>query len=429
MNNVKRKLAMFLAVVVLTGGMHVLASNSASVKADKSAIEQEMANEGLEITGNENIEYDGAAVKLDNEDGDFQYLGDGMPVWYKLNGDGEEKGELSENYTRVRNYPKDAGKYAVTVYNQKIEEHSKPFYFQIEKAPLKLLWPDQVAKIYNNDPYFDMRLKYIGGLVGDDGNNPNIEFRVRVVADGKSEGIHKVVDIERFANGVDMSNYQFQENAPTEVEILSRQSMFQGDAAAPGGISKVILPDLESEETAGDLVMDETQLKYGEKAMRAVFNQIVKTTPLKDVDMDAYTASEQQTLKTEQNIAKAVKRGAYINMYVETAVLKNEDINQIKDILEPGAKLVKTMDIKISAKSIEQNELVCQLGELINIDHKLTFTMELPDEEKGGQYTVARVVDGQVEYLPSANVRYDTDKNQVTFSADKGTTYAIVKLA
>ena len=420
---------MFLAVVVLTGGMHVLASNSASVKADKSAIEQEMANEELEITGNENIEYDGAAVKLDNENGDFQYMGDGMPVWYKLNDDGEEKGELSENYTRVRNYPKDAGKYAVTVYNQKIEEHSKPFYFQIKKAPLKLLWPDQVVKIYNNDPYFDMRLKYMGGLVGDDGNNPNIEFRVRVVADGKSEGIHKVVDIERFANGVDMSNYQFQENAPTEVEILSRQSMFPDDTVAPGGISEVILPELESEETAGDLVMDETQQKYGEKAMRAVFNQIVKTTPLKDVDMDGYTASEQQTLKTEQNIAKAVKRGAYINMYVETAVLKNDDINQITDTLEPGAKMVKTMDIKISAKSIEQNELVCYLGELVNIDHKLTFTMELPDEEKGGQYTVARVVDGQVEYLPSANVRYDTDKNQVTFSADKGTTYAIVKLA
>lgn len=432
MSNVKRKLAMFLAVVVFTGSMHVLASNSASVKEDKSAIEQEMATSELVITGNETIEYDGSAVTFNKENGDFHYDGNGMPVWYKLKDNGTEKGNLAENYIRIRNYPKDAGLYAVTVYNEKIEEHSQPFYFEISKAPLKLMWPDKVEKIYNGDAYFNMRLKYLGGLVGNDGNNPNIEFRVRVIADGKELGVHKVTDIEMYTGSVDMNNYQLEGNIPTEVEIVSYDKIFPENTAKPGGLSTIIFPhNTANTEQVGDVLMDSTQQKLGKVVLSDTFENILNTAPI-DGEIKAGSTAEKETLVTSINIAQAVKRGAYINLYVETQPIANENnagIDKIKDTLEQGAKVLQAAQIDVSAVSVEQNDIICQLGHLVELDQKLSFTMKLSDQVTGGNFAVARVVDGQVEYLPEHYVQYNQDENTVTFKANKGGEYAVIQLA
>ena len=429
MSNVKRILAMFLAVIVLTGSVHALASNSASVKEDKSAIEQEMANGEIKITGNHVVVYDGAPVTFGEDDDDFNYLGDGMPVWYRLKSQGQEKGVIDENYTRVRNIPTDAGKYAVAVYNDKIDQFSEPFYFEIAKAPLKLQWPMKVSKVFDGDKYFNMRLKYLGGLVGDDGNNPNIEFRVRVIADGSNVGAHKVLEIERFAGSVNMDNYSFVENEPTSVEILSPKSVLLDALANPGDLSNVFFPE-NVRKDGQVLFMDEKDKIYGMDVIRSTFEDILKETSLKDEPLDEMDESEKITLETNKNVLQAVKRDAYINIHVDANIMgvDNKALEIINENIDNGAEIVSGCNIKILAESVEQNRLVYELGEIVNLDQNLSFTVKLNDNIKDGQgIKVARVVDGQVEFLSEHFISYNKDKNTLTFKADKGGVYAIVR--
>lgn len=433
MSNVKRKLTMFLAVIILTGGAHVLASNSASVKEDTTALEKEMKTNNLVITGKDTIMYDGSAVTFNNKNGNFQYQGDGMPVWYQLKKEGMEKGKLSDNYIRVRNVPTDAGKYAMAVYNDKIREYSKPFYFEIAKAPLELKWPERVCKIYNDTPYFNMRLKSMGGLVGDDENNPNIEFRVRVIAENKNVGVHKVAKIERFAGSVDLHNYEFKENAPTEVEILSSDTVLPEELAKPGNLSKISLSGInKTEDSNFNLTMNKIQQCEAKQTIKYIFENILKKTPLKNMDLDSMTESEKKTYITEKNIVQAVKRDAYINVYVETkdkeCHVAKKDERKIEAVLDREEKVLKMVDIKISIKSVEQNGLVCQLGELIDLDEKLQFSMNMPDNIKGEKFKVVRILDGNVEFLPAKDVCYNRDQNEVVFQLDKGGIYGIVQL-
>ena len=410
MSNVKRKLAMFLAVIIFTGGVHALASNSTSVKEDNSAIEQEMTQGKILITGNEKVRYDGAPVTFNNENGDFHYEGDGMPVWYQLNKDGKEKGGLDENYTRIRNYPKDAGKYAVTVYNDKIEEHSEPFYFEIEKAPLKLQWPEKVAKIYDGNPYFNLRLKYVSGLMGNDANNKDTEFRVRVTAEDESMGVRKVVDIERHGGYVDMKNYEFKDNAPSVVEIVPYSSMLPKNSDNPGGISKIVLPE------------DPANEKDNEKSIEKIFENIVKTVTADSTIDPSKDDMEKETFETEKNISKAVRRDAYINLYVTG---EKANINEI--MASTGEdEIYQAMDIEVYAKSVEQNRLVCELGHLKKLNEKLSFTINIDEKHTSDKLGVARVVDGQLEFLPEKDVKFNHEKNIVTFKTNYSGTFVLV---
>ena len=73
--------------------------------------------------------------------------------------------------------------------------------------------------------------------------------------------------------------------------------------------------------------------------------------------------------------------------------------------------------------------MVCQLGELVNLGQKLSFTVDLDDSVKGGQFAVARVVNGQVDYLSEHYVEYNQETNQLSFKADRGGIYTIIQVA
>ena len=411
--------------------------NKITFKADKFSTYALVKISEKKITGNQVIRYDGDQVTFGKGDVDFKYPAPGMPVWFQLNEEGVENGDLPSNYTVIPTAPSKIGSYAVTVYDQKKDQHSEPFYFEIEKAVVELKWPEKIAKIFDNDPYFDIELEYVGGLVGDDAKVENPKFTVRVTAANQHVGVKNVIDISSVSGPVDLENYQITGNPPTQVRIVPFVEMFPTIPVKPGDISKIQLPKVPvTPENGGDLGMIKSQQDAGDKAIRDNFVNILKPATEKPLQ-GANTASERETAKTEKNISDAVKRSSYINFYLDANTSANGTdsdkvaavAKEMSEELDQKAEVLQYGNIGLSAKSIEQNGLIYELGQLNNLSQKLSFTMMLADEIKGGDFAVARIENGNVTILPATDVAYDEASNSVTFNTDKLGEFAIIKFS
>lgn len=135
------------------------------------------------------------------------------------------------------------------------------------------------------------------------------------------------------------------------------------------------------------------------------------------------------TKATEKKMKEAYEKGKKVIINVKTSsTADSKDVDTIKRLLDTTHgkdkyTIVKKGTIKVTAETEES-----YLGLLNELDSKLAFTIQLPKGAYGEDYRIARMHLNKAELLEPSDVSQLNSSKQITFYADRFSTYVLYRL-
>ena len=237
--------------------------------------------------------------------------------------------------------------------------------------------------------------------------------------------------------GKDAANYKVDKTVTVKASISHRPLPPTPVEPEKPVAPEVVKPEVpKTPETGAEIGMNKEQQDKADTVIGNVIGEMVN--PERPEPPAPQTEAEKETAKTEENIQQAAKDKEQVKINVETSKVDEnnatpevkEEISQIKNAVtnipnQTKIKILQFLDIDVTAQAIDKDGNVRDLGNLRNLGHKLTFTIQLPADTAGNYFGVVRYHDGKAEFIPLEDIRYNAETKTIEFDTDRFSTYAV----